>query len=562
MANILFGDQNFADADYYTPLHSGGSWLTALPLTNLQNDVFSKVARSSNDAEASTRVHTDLQVARDVRVLAACNHNLSRSGAIRMRGSRSIAWSGVTLAANASAGASSLSVQCSGGSAMLRTGDSFTLLGDTTNYTLTSSLAIGGNRVPNSEDSSAALFTPDNASVTTNAETAPDGTATADFLEEDTSTDFHSVQLDLTSLSIPNDESVECSVFVKPEGARNIGLLLETATGGSAYVRYDLINEEVYDAPSSGDGVVTSSGVEALPDGWYRVWMVCKNTGATGHLYALYAYLDTAAFAGSYLGVAGSGAYLWGWQVASATSLTVYKQSGATAAYQVFTGSVSITPTLAGNQLAGDVLTCVSGEYVSSEPAADSGWQDVWPVVYPWYLAWEHPSFWDGRVTEEERRNYPKDFIYDIGETATARYWLTEFSDTTNDDGYVEFGRLFISRGYQPSHNFNYDNEFGWQDDTLEVAALGAEYFDVRVPVRVFNCVIENIEEDEALVYLFEMQRRVGKKGQLVVVLDPDATTHWQRKSFIARNIEITPLSNPHYNRHSAAMRLREIRRA
>lgn len=559
MANILLGDQNFADVDYYTPVLSGGSWNTALPLSNLQNEVFSKVARSTNDSESSTRVHADLKVSRDVRLLAACNHNLSRAGAVRFRGSRQIAWSGVTLAASATAGASSVTVECSGGSAMIRAGDSFSLGG--TNYTATSDLAIGGNRLADSEDLSASTWATTAASVSANAATAPDGTATADLLTENTANTSHTITHDLAAYSIPNTSSVEVSVFVKPNGTRNLELVLQGPGSDSVSVQYKLSDGTVYAVSPAGLASVSSSGIDTLPDGWFRAWFVCQN-GEPGNLVELVAYIANAAFAFSYTGDGSSGLYLWGAQIATGDTLTTYKRSGATPAYQVFSGSVSIAPTLAANQSPGAALTALCGEYVSSAPAADSGWRDVWPVVYPWYLDWEHPSFWDGRLTEEERRTYPKDYIYDIGSTATARYWLVEFSDATNDDGYVQFGRLFVSRGYQPARNYSYDDQFGWEDDTVAVAAVGADYFDERARLRVFTCVIENLEEDEALTYLFETQRRLGKRGQLIVVLDPDETTHWQRKSFIARNVEITPLSNPHFNRHTASLRLKEIRRA
>jgi hypothetical protein len=145
--------------------------------------------------------------------------------------------------------------------------------------------------------------------------------------------------------------------------------------------------------------------------------------------------------------------------------------------------------------------------------------------------------------------------------TGSGRYWLVEIDDEDNSDGYVEFGRLFISRGYQPSRNFIYDSQFGWQDDTQVTAALGAEYFDLRSRRRVFNCTIENLPLDEAMSFLFEMQRRLGKHGQLVVALDPDDTVHKQRRSFVARHFDLTPLTNPNHGLFSAALQLREIMR-
>ena len=66
---------------------SSGSWLAALPLTNLQNRVLSKMARSSDDAVASTKFDIALTKGRAVRVVALINHNLSADGLYRIRGS-------------------------------------------------------------------------------------------------------------------------------------------------------------------------------------------------------------------------------------------------------------------------------------------------------------------------------------------------------------------------------------------------------------------------------------------------------------------------------------------
>lgn len=66
---------------------SGGSWLATLPLSNLQNRLMSKKARSSNALAASTIVQVDLgATSRAIRCLAVLSHNISYAGTIRARG--------------------------------------------------------------------------------------------------------------------------------------------------------------------------------------------------------------------------------------------------------------------------------------------------------------------------------------------------------------------------------------------------------------------------------------------------------------------------------------------
>jgi hypothetical protein len=90
MSNLIVGWPVYSDAGVtYTPTLSGGSWLAALPLTNLQDRRLHKVARSSDDAEVSTTFDIDLKVARPVFVLAVPKHNLSTSGTVRVLGASS-----------------------------------------------------------------------------------------------------------------------------------------------------------------------------------------------------------------------------------------------------------------------------------------------------------------------------------------------------------------------------------------------------------------------------------------------------------------------------------------
>ncbi len=81
MAAIQFGYQNNSDQATL----SGGSWETALPLANLKQRVQSKVARTTDAAEASTRIDIDMGgVDKIVRLVALFRHNLSTAATARV----------------------------------------------------------------------------------------------------------------------------------------------------------------------------------------------------------------------------------------------------------------------------------------------------------------------------------------------------------------------------------------------------------------------------------------------------------------------------------------------
>lgn len=65
---------------------AGGSWLSSMPLTNMQDRRVWLPARSTDDAEASTQVTADLGAAYPIRMLGVAGHNFSLAANYRWSG--------------------------------------------------------------------------------------------------------------------------------------------------------------------------------------------------------------------------------------------------------------------------------------------------------------------------------------------------------------------------------------------------------------------------------------------------------------------------------------------
>lgn len=65
---------------------SGGTWLSTLPLANLQNRLIAKVARSSGTTTAATQFDINLGRARRIGMLSLIGHNLTVVAKVRIRG--------------------------------------------------------------------------------------------------------------------------------------------------------------------------------------------------------------------------------------------------------------------------------------------------------------------------------------------------------------------------------------------------------------------------------------------------------------------------------------------
>jgi len=62
----------------------------------------------------------------------------------------------------------------------------------------------------------------------------------------------------------------------------------------------------------------------------------------------------------------------------------------------------------------------------------------------------------------------------------------------------------------------------------------GAAIHTPRPVRRTFTCVVPDLPEDEGLTNGFDLQRLAGTHGQMMVVYDPDDTTHMHRRAFLA----------------------------
>jgi hypothetical protein len=82
MANILLSWLNRADLGTL----SGGSWVSSLPLDNLKDRQVQRVARTTDDALASTKFIIDLNTIRGIGVIALAAHNISSAGQVRITG--------------------------------------------------------------------------------------------------------------------------------------------------------------------------------------------------------------------------------------------------------------------------------------------------------------------------------------------------------------------------------------------------------------------------------------------------------------------------------------------
>jgi hypothetical protein len=156
-----------------------------------------------------------------------------------------------------------------------------------------------------------------NYTVTTNAATAPNGTATADKLIRNTTDTTTSVTQNVT---VTANTAYNCSIFVKASEWSKVGLREGSVSGN--YVTFDLSNGTIVSSS------VATGAITAFSGGWYRISMQ-MTTGAAQTTYGVRLIpLPNSYTSGtpsySFAGDGTSGIFLWGAQLEAGAFPTSY----------------------------------------------------------------------------------------------------------------------------------------------------------------------------------------------------------------------------------------------
>lgn len=160
-----------------------------------------------------------------------------------------------------------------------------------------------------------AVWTKTNATVATNAITAPNGTFTADKIIETTAIGLHNFG-SVSGISTSLGSSITISVFAKAAERSFIAVYDGIASKGKFFdLSNGTIGGNLISAP-------TSASIVSFGNGWYRCSIVVT-AGATS-VPSVFLSPDGISF--SYIGSASSGVYIWGAQLELGSTATAYQR--------------------------------------------------------------------------------------------------------------------------------------------------------------------------------------------------------------------------------------------
>ena len=191
----------------------------------------------------------------------------------------------------------------------------------------------------------------------------------------------------------------------------------------------------------------------------------------------------------------------------------------------------------------------------------DSGEVEVWPAMYSTLsLHWRDYHFWSGKIDEETRKEYQKNFIHICTASVKTKYWGIQVYDTGNADGYVEIGRLFMGRLFTPQFNVIYGAQIAWEDNSkIESSLDGVEYMSKVPMTRVAQVNYDYSFRREALEGLYELQRQSGTTQEVLFIGNADDSSQMVRLSFLGRFRRIEPLKWHFMGIHSTGFEVKEL---
>ena len=164
-------------------------------------------------------------------------------------------------------------------------------------------------------------------------------------------------------------------------------------------------------------------------------------------------------------------------------------------------------------------------------------------------LEWEDDNWWFGKLADDDREGIKANFIFLNEDISVHRFVRFEIDNTTNTNGFIEWGRVFTGPVWEFNISRQYGAEIGFESRTLVDKSLaGVQFFDIRDGIRTSVFTLEFMSDDEAFSQAFELTRRKDVHGDILWVPRFDNKVTLFREAFWGRLRKLNKLELAAFN--------------
>lgn len=170
-----------------------------------------------------------------------------------------------------------------------------------------------------------------------------------------------------------------------------------------------------------------------------------------------------------------------------------------------------------------------------------------------------YDSAWASGVSNEQYGAYPKNmFLLFLPSAVTARFIRIDISDPNSS--YLDIGRLYVSKAWQPLNNMNYGLSEGIIDPSRKTRTVSAELSVAKkTKYRWAEFTLSFASETEMYDNAHEIERLRGRTEDVLFIQDPAAKANLQRRSIYGTMENLQPIVNSTFNIFEKSFRIEEL---
>lgn len=166
---------------------------------------------------------------------------------------------------------------------------------------------------------------------------------------------------------------------------------------------------------------------------------------------------------------------------------------------------------------------------------------------------------WAATVPDENQFSLDKNlFMLFLATPITYRWIRIEFFDAGKT--YIDIGRLYVCKAWQPATNMSYGLSERIVDPSLKARMKSGEVIPrERKKYRAVSFTLNYASEREMFGNVMPLEMRVGKTRDILFVVDPDEKDALQYRSYYGTMETLEPISNTTFQLYSKTFNIEEI---